>query len=95
MNREILSSLVQHLIRVAAESHTNLMTKTNLGVCFGPTLLRSEEESMASIMDVKFCNIVVEHFIDFADEIFGVRVGQVCLPWQHFDTSYSAGPVRD
>ena len=62
---------MRHLSGVAAASHTNLMTKSNLGVCFGPTLLRSEEESMASIMDIKFCNIVVEHCLEYLEDIFG------------------------
>ena len=39
------------------------MTVSNLGVCFGPTLLRSEEETVAAIMDIKFANVVVEILI--------------------------------
>lgn len=39
------------------------MTVGNLGVCFGPTLLRPKEETMAAIMDIKFCNVVVEVLI--------------------------------
>lgn len=46
------------------------MTISNLGVCFGPTLLRPEEETVASIMDLKFYNIVVEILIEHYDEIF-------------------------
>ena len=40
------------------------MTVANIGVCFGPTLMRPEEETMASIMDIKFCNLVVEILIE-------------------------------
>ena len=40
------------------------MTVSNLGVCFGPTLLRSEEETVAAIMDIKFANVVVEILIE-------------------------------
>lgn len=40
------------------------MTVGNLAVCFGPTLLRPEEETVASIMDIKFYNIVVEILIE-------------------------------
>ena len=40
------------------------MTVANLGVCFGPTLMRPEEETIAAIMDIKFCNIVVELLIE-------------------------------
>jgi hypothetical protein len=55
---------------VAAKSEKNLMTVSNLGVCFGPTLLRPEEETVASIMDLKFYNIVVEILIENYDKIF-------------------------
>ena len=39
------------------------MTVSNLGVCFGPTLLKAEEETVAAIMDIKFANVVVEILI--------------------------------
>ena len=40
------------------------MTVGNLGVCFGPTLLRDEEETVAAIMDIKFANVVVEILVE-------------------------------
>ena len=58
-SREILKVLIRHLHKVASKSETNLMTASNLGVCFGPTLLRPREETVASIMDIKFCNEVI------------------------------------
>lgn len=45
------------------------MTVGNLAVCFGPTLLRPEEETVASIMDIKFYNIVVEILIENYERI--------------------------
>jgi spore maturation protein SpmB len=54
---------------VAAKSDKNLMTVSNLGVCFGPTLLRSEEETVAAIMDIKFCNVVVEILIENFEKV--------------------------
>ena len=57
-SREILKVLVRHLSKVASRSDRNLMTASNLGVCFGPTLLRPKEETVASIMDIKFSNQV-------------------------------------
>lgn len=45
------------------------MTVGNLAVCFGPTLLRPEEETVASIMDIKFYNIVVEILIENCEKI--------------------------
>ena len=40
------------------------------GVCFGPTLLRAEEETVAAIMDIKFANVVVEIMIENWRQIF-------------------------
>ncbi|KAK9700493.1 BAR domain [Popillia japonica] len=70
LNFDILKILVKHLTRVVSKSDKNLMTVSNLGVCFGPTLLRPEEETVASIMDLKFYNIVVEILIENYDKIF-------------------------
>jgi len=53
------------IFRVADRSDENLMTVGNLGVCFGPTLLRPKEETMSAIMDIKFCNVVVESEFSF------------------------------
>lgn len=54
---------------VAAKSDKNLMTISNLGVCFGPTLLRPEEDSMAGILEIKFGNVVVEMLIEYWDKV--------------------------
>jgi hypothetical protein len=59
----MLEMIIRHLRRVADHSPENLMTVGNLGVCFGPSLLRPKEETMAAIMDIKFCNVVVEMLI--------------------------------
>lgn len=55
---------------VASKSDKNLMSVSNLGVCFGPTLLRPEEETVAAILNIKFCNIVVEIMIENYEKIF-------------------------
>ncbi|ESO83842.1 hypothetical protein LOTGIDRAFT_179683 [Lottia gigantea] len=68
---EMLEILIEHLVKVSNENEKNKMTVANLGVCFGPTLMRPEEETMAAIMDIKFCNIVVEILINNYEEIFG------------------------
>lgn len=57
------------LYSVAKKSDKNLMTVGNLAVCFGPSLLRPEEETVASIMDIKFYNIVVEILIENCERI--------------------------
>ncbi|XP_071088497.1 rho GTPase-activating protein 26-like isoform X8 [Haliotis cracherodii] len=69
-NFEMLDLLLTHLQKVSNEHERNKMTVANLGVCFGPTLMRPEEETMAAIMDIKFCNIIVEILINNYDKIF-------------------------
>lgn len=54
---------------MAANSKQNLMTVANLGVVFGPTLMRPQEETVAAIMDLKFQNIVVEILIEHQEKV--------------------------
>ncbi|XP_076665066.1 GTPase regulator associated with FAK isoform X1 [Andrena cerasifolii] len=68
-NFNMLILLIRHLCSVAKKSDKNLMTVGNLAVCFGPSLLRPEEETVASIMDIKFYNIVVEILIENCERI--------------------------
>uniref|UniRef100_A0A672JWT8 Rho GTPase activating protein 26 n=1 Tax=Sinocyclocheilus grahami TaxID=75366 RepID=A0A672JWT8_SINGR len=69
-NRQMLELLMKHLAKVASHHLQNLMTVANLGVVFGPTLLRPQEETVAAIMDIKFQNIVVEILIENHERIF-------------------------
>uniref|UniRef100_A0A8K9XLT6 Rho GTPase-activating protein 26 n=1 Tax=Oncorhynchus mykiss TaxID=8022 RepID=A0A8K9XLT6_ONCMY len=69
-NRQMLDLLTKHLANVANHHQQNLMTVANLGVVFGPTLLRPQEETVAAIMDIKFQNIVVEILIENHERIF-------------------------
>ena len=69
-NREILKVLIRHLNKVSLKSDKNLMTSSNLGVVFGPNLLWPREETVASIMDTKFCNEVVGILIEHSDRFF-------------------------
>ncbi|XP_068133603.1 rho GTPase-activating protein 26 isoform X7 [Hyperolius riggenbachi] len=69
-NRQMLQLLMKHLANVAANHKQNLMTVANLGVVFGPTLLRPQEETVAAIMDIKFQNIVVEIIIENHERMF-------------------------
>lgn len=47
------------------------MKASNLGVVFGPTLMRSELESVAAIVDIKYQNIIVEEMIANMDMVKG------------------------
>ncbi|XP_030600927.1 rho GTPase-activating protein 42 isoform X4 [Archocentrus centrarchus] len=69
-NKEMLELLIKHLVRVSAQNQSNLMTVSNLGVIFGPTLMRSQEETVAAMMNIKFQNIVVEILIENFNKIF-------------------------
>nr|XP_033783156.1 rho GTPase-activating protein 26 isoform X2 [Geotrypetes seraphini] len=71
-NRQMLHLLMKHLAKVAGNHKQNLMTVANLGVVFGPTLLRPQEETVAAIMDIKFQNIVVEILIENHEKMFNV-----------------------
>uniref|UniRef100_A0A671MKH1 Rho GTPase-activating protein 42-like n=1 Tax=Sinocyclocheilus anshuiensis TaxID=1608454 RepID=A0A671MKH1_9TELE len=63
-NKEMLEILIEHLLNVSTHSESNMMTVSNLGVIFGPTLMRSQEETVAAMMNIKFQNIVVEILIE-------------------------------
>ncbi|XP_053478358.1 rho GTPase-activating protein 42 isoform X2 [Ictalurus furcatus] len=69
-NKEMLQILIKHLLTVSTHSKTNMMTVSNLGVVFGPTLMRSREETVAAMMNIKFQNIVVEILIENFEKVF-------------------------
>uniref|UniRef100_A0A665UGY4 Rho GTPase-activating protein 42-like n=1 Tax=Echeneis naucrates TaxID=173247 RepID=A0A665UGY4_ECHNA len=68
-NRAMLDLLTNHLLKVSSHSDQNLMTVSNLGMIFGPTLMRSQEETVAAMMNIKFQNIVVEIIIENHDKV--------------------------
>uniref|UniRef100_A0A672FUF1 Rho GTPase-activating protein 26 n=1 Tax=Salarias fasciatus TaxID=181472 RepID=A0A672FUF1_SALFA len=74
-NRQMLELLMKHLANVASHHQQNLMTIANLGVVFGPTLLRPQEETVAAIMDIKFQNIVVEILIEHHERVSEIPFG--------------------
>uniref|UniRef100_A0A673HJ54 Rho GTPase-activating protein 26 n=1 Tax=Sinocyclocheilus rhinocerous TaxID=307959 RepID=A0A673HJ54_9TELE len=79
-NRQMLELLMKHLAKVASHHLQNLMTVANLGVVFGPTLLRPQEETVAAIMDIKFQNIVVEILIENHERLIYNTVFTLNLP---------------
>lgn len=54
------------------------MTVSNIAVCFGPTLMRPERETVAAIMDIKFCNVVVEILIENYSKV-KFKIFKLCL----------------
>uniref|UniRef100_A0A8C3RR52 Oligophrenin-1 n=1 Tax=Chelydra serpentina TaxID=8475 RepID=A0A8C3RR52_CHESE len=69
-NREMLELLIRHLVNVCEHSRENLMSPSNMGVIFGPTLMRAQEDTVAAMMNIKFQNIVVEILIEHFDKIY-------------------------
>uniref|UniRef100_A0A8D1SKV4 Oligophrenin-1 n=1 Tax=Sus scrofa TaxID=9823 RepID=A0A8D1SKV4_PIG len=69
-NREMLEILIRHLVNVCEHSKENLMTPSNMGVIFGPTLMRAQEDTVAAMMNIKFQNIVVEILIEHFVKIY-------------------------
>lgn len=74
--------------------HKNKMSVFNLGVVFGPTLLRSAEETLAAILDIKFNNVVIEILIENYDLIFKNAPGKASEYLQHAQTSPSDAASR-
>uniref|UniRef100_A0AAR2JIP5 Rho GTPase activating protein 42b n=1 Tax=Pygocentrus nattereri TaxID=42514 RepID=A0AAR2JIP5_PYGNA len=88
-NKEMLEILIKHLLIVSTHSKSNMMTVANLGVVFGPTLMRSQEETVAAMMNIKFQNVVVEIMIENFEKhnsAYLIRFSVVCLHLhlQHF-----------
>ena len=52
------------------------MKASNIGVVFGPTLMRPERESVAAIVDIKYQNIIVELMIVERERV-SLSVGRV------------------
>ena len=69
-----LAFLMQHLKRVSAEADANNMPCSNLGIVFGPTLLRTCEgsASLSSLVDTVHQTRVIELLILHADDIFAL-----------------------
>ncbi|XP_029375424.1 oligophrenin-1 isoform X2 [Echeneis naucrates] len=79
-NREMLEMLIKHLVNVCSHSNENLMSPSNMGVIFGPTLMRAKEDTVAAMLDIKFQNIVVEILIEDYKKIFSNRPEDSTVP---------------
>lgn len=51
------------------------MSIFNLGVVFGPTLLKATEDSLAAVLEIKFNNLVIEILIENYELIFKNKPG--------------------
>ncbi|XP_075706279.1 rho GTPase-activating protein 9 [Rhinoderma darwinii] len=70
-NHDTLTYMLCHLNSVREHSETNRMTTQNIGIVFGPTLMRPEKEQFANIAaNMVYQNQVVENFLTHYKEIF-------------------------
>ncbi|XP_061099163.1 rho GTPase-activating protein 29-like isoform X2 [Conger conger] len=69
-----LQFLLQHLYRVTENADENKMTASNLGIIFGPTLIKPRqteaEVSLSSLVDYPFQALIVELLIRHFHKIF-------------------------
>lgn len=71
-NHDTLNYIICHLNSVREHSEMNRMTTQNIGIVFGPTLMRPEKEQFANIAaNMAYQNQVVENFLTHYEEIFG------------------------
>ncbi|NWZ28690.1 RHG15 protein, partial [Asarcornis scutulata] len=69
-NYATLRYLVAHLCRVMERADVNLMTRQNIGIVFGPTLLRPEREPGSLAVGMSQQNQAVELLLAHFDCIF-------------------------
>ncbi|XP_044125362.1 rho GTPase-activating protein 45 isoform X1 [Bufo gargarizans] len=73
-NRVTLQYLVKHLCRVSEQEQINKMSPSNLGIVFGPALMRPRPTdatvSLSSLVDYPHQARIVEALIVFFDKIF-------------------------
>ncbi|KAK5612242.1 hypothetical protein CRENBAI_018759 [Crenichthys baileyi] len=70
-----LQHLISHLQRVS-ENYDNKMSPSNLGIVFGPTLLRplvSTDMAMIALLETTYQSLLVEFLITHHDRIFGIE----------------------
>ncbi|KAM4535585.1 GEM-interacting protein isoform 1-T1 [Fundulus diaphanus] len=70
-----LQHLISHLQKVS-ENYDNKMSPSNLGIVFGPTLLRplvSTDMSMIALLETSYQSVLVEFLITHHDRIFGME----------------------
>eukprot|EP00794_Sanderia_malayensis_P007360 gene7360-8180_t len=70
VNYNTLKLLMAHLVKVANHSDKNRMQASNIGVVWGPTLMRPRDETMAALMNLKYQGVVIETLIKEYDKIF-------------------------
>uniref|UniRef100_A0A8B9BM96 Rho GTPase-activating protein 29 n=1 Tax=Anser brachyrhynchus TaxID=132585 RepID=A0A8B9BM96_9AVES len=77
-NYNTLQYLIGHLHRVTEQSEENKMSASNLGIIFGPTLIRPRQTdatvSLSSLVDYPYQARIVELLITYYEKIFDVSL---------------------
>ncbi|XP_041091749.1 GEM-interacting protein-like isoform X2 [Polyodon spathula] len=74
-NYNTLKHIIAHLYRVSEQFEENKMSPSNLGIIFGPTLLRppvSGDVSMIALLDSGYQALLVEFLISHCESVFGL-----------------------
>lgn len=72
-NHDTLKFMCRHLRRVLERSDINRMTTQNIGIVFGPTLMRPERDNGNMAVNMVYQNQAVELILREFDHIFGTR----------------------
>ncbi|XP_013859611.1 rho GTPase-activating protein 9 [Austrofundulus limnaeus] len=72
-NHDTLKFMCRHLRRVLECSDVNRMTTQNIGIVFGPTLMRPERDNGNMAVNMIYQNQAVELILSEFDHIFGTR----------------------
>ncbi|XP_074954257.1 rho GTPase-activating protein 29 isoform X1 [Phalacrocorax aristotelis] len=90
-NYNTLQYLIGHLHRVTEQSDENKMSASNLGIIFGPTLIRPRQTdatvSLSSLVDYPYQARVVELLITYYEKIFDVSLKPLLSTSQSEETS--------
>ncbi|KAM3877550.1 rho GTPase-activating protein 9 [Diretmus argenteus] len=72
-NHDTLQFIFRHLKRVLDHSGSNRMSTQNIGIVFGPTLMRPERDTGNMAVNMVYQNQAVELILSEFDHIFGER----------------------
>ncbi|KAK7898961.1 hypothetical protein WMY93_019814 [Mugilogobius chulae] len=72
-NHDTLQFMCRHLKRVLEHTNSNRMTTQNIGIVFGPTLMRPERDNGNIAINMVYQNQAVELILNEYEHIFGTR----------------------
>ncbi|KAK4297929.1 hypothetical protein Pmani_029687 [Petrolisthes manimaculis] len=91
---ETLRFLILHLSNIVSHSENNKMDVRNLAIVFGPTLVRSGDDNMVTMVtDMSHQCRIVETLISFANWFFNEEGDESSPPM--LDPSHSQSPIVD